>query len=58
MESDDQDQNQEEVIDNEIDPSAIQISPETVKLDIFQHMRSGLKYKDYNCYCENDLIIF
>ena len=55
MESDDQDQNQEEVIDNEIDPSAIQISPETVKLDIFQHMRSGLKYKDYNCYCENDL---
>ena len=57
MESDHDEQNQEEeeVIDNEINPSAIQVSPETVKLDIFQHMRSGLKYKDYNCYCENDI---
>ena len=55
MESD-QDQNQEEeVIENEIDPSSLQISPDTVKLDIFQHLRSGIKNRDFNCLCENDL---
>ena len=52
----DQDQNQEEeVIEQEIDPSSLQISPDTVKLDIFQHLRSGIKNKDFNFFCENDL---
>ena len=52
----DQDQDQEEeVIEHEIDPSSLQISPDTVKLDIFQHLRSGINNKDLNCFCENDL---
>ena len=51
----DQDQNQEEeIIEQEIDPTSIG-NQETVKLDIFQHMRIGLKNKEYNCLCENDL---
>ena len=28
---------------------------ETVKLDVFQHLRQGLGNKDNNCMCENDL---
>ena len=28
---------------------------EPVKLDIFQHMRIGVKNKEDNCFCENDL---
>ena len=28
---------------------------ETVKLDVFQHLRQGLGNKDNNCSCENDL---
>ena len=52
----DQDQDQEEeVIEHEIEPSSLQISPDTVKLDIFQHLRSGVNNKDLNCFCENDL---
>ena len=52
----DQDQNQdEEVMEQNIDPSELQIPSETVKLDIFQHMRIGIKNKDVNCLCENDL---
>ena len=54
MESD-QEQNQEEVIEHQIDPSSLQISPDTVKLDVFQHLRSGVSNKDFNCFCENDL---
>ena len=51
----DQDQNQEEeIIEQEIDPTSIG-NQETVKLDIFQHMRIGLKNKEYNCLCENDV---
>ena len=30
-------------------------SQEPVKLDIFQHMRIGIKNKEDNCLCENDL---
>ena len=30
-------------------------SQEPVKLDIFQHMRIGIKNRDENCFCENDL---
>ena len=52
----DQAQNQdEEVMEQNIDPSELQIPSETVKLDIFQHMRIGIKNKDVNCLCENDL---
>ena len=51
----DQDQNhEEEIIEQEIDPTSIG-NQETVKLDIFQHMRIGLKNKEYNCLCENDV---
>ena len=28
---------------------------EPVKLDIFQHMRIGIKNKEENCFCENDI---
>ena len=28
---------------------------ESVKLDIFQHMRIGIKNKEDNCSCENDI---
>ena len=48
-------EHEQEVIEQPVDQSVLQVSPETVKLDIFQHMRIGLKNKDYNCYCENDL---
>ena len=55
MESD-QDQNaEEEVIEAQIDPSSLQVSPDTVKLDIFQHMRIGVKNKEQNCFCESDI---
>ena len=30
-------------------------SQEPVKLDIFQHMRLGIKNKEDNCFCENDI---
>ena len=55
MDSDQDHNEEEEVIEQEIDPSAIGLSEETVKLDIFQHMRIGLKNQEYNCLCENDL---
>ena len=48
-------EHEQEVIEQPVDQSVLQVSPETVKLDIFQHMRIGLKNKDFNCYCENDL---
>ena len=55
MDSDEHDQNQhEEVIEAQIDPSALEVSPDTVRLDIFQHMRIGIKNKDSNCLCENN----
>ena len=50
-----QDHNQDEVIEQKYDLSDLDIPPETVRLDIFQHMRIGLKNKDLNCFCENDL---
>ncbi len=31
------------------------LTQEPVKLDIFQHMRIGIKNKEENCFCENDL---
>ena len=49
------DSDQEEVIEQNIDPSALQIPEETIKLDIYQHLRNGIKNKDLNCLCENDL---
>ena len=49
----DQEQNQDgEVIEQKIDPSEIQIPQETLKLDIYQHMRIGIKNKDLNCVCK------
>ena len=51
----DQEQNQEEVIEQNFDPSKLQMCSEAVKLDIFQHMRIGVKNKDMNCICENNL---
>ena len=55
MDSNEHDQNQhEEVIEAQIDPSALEVSPDTVRLDIFQHMRIGIKNKDSNCLCENN----
>jgi hypothetical protein len=30
-------------------------SQEPVKLDIFQHLRIGVKNREDNCFCENDL---
>ena len=30
-------------------------SQDPVKLDIFQHMRIGIKNKEENCFCENDI---
>jgi len=48
-------EHEQEVIEQPVDQSVLQVSPETVKLDIFQHMRIGLKNKDFNCDCENDL---
>ena len=30
-------------------------SQEPVKLDIFQHMKIGIKNKEENCFCENDI---
>ena len=53
MESD-SDQEQE-VVEQPDDQPEIQVSPETVQLDIFQHMRIGLKNKVQNCECQNDL---
>ena len=50
-----QDHNQDEVIEQKWDLSDLEIPPETVRLDIFQHMSTGLKNKDLNCLCENDL---
>ena len=58
MDSNDQEVDHEqdqEVIEQPINKSEIQISPETVKLDIFQHMRIGHKNEEYNCDCENEL---
>ena len=49
------DQNQEEIIEQNIDPSSLPIPEETIKLDIYQHMRNGIKNKDANCTCENEL---
>ena len=51
----DQEQNQEEVIEQNFDPSKLQMCSEAVKLDIFQHMRIGIKNKYMNCICENNL---
>jgi len=45
----------QEVIEQPINQSSLQVSPETVRLDIFQHMRIGIKNKEYNCLCENNL---
>ena len=47
--------NEQEVIEQPINQSSLQVSPETVRLDIFQHMRIGIKNRDYNCLCENHL---
>ena len=30
-------------------------SQDPIKLDIFQHMRIGIKNKEENCFCENDI---
>ena len=40
-----------------MEPKEIKNTPsqEPVKLDIFQHMRIGIKNKEDNCFCENDL---
>lgn len=46
---------EQEVIEQPINQSSLQVSPETVRLDIFQHMRIGIKNKEYNCLCENNL---
>ena len=51
----DQEQNQEEVMEKQIEPSELHIPQETVKLDVFQHMRIGAKNKDNNCCCQNDV---
>ena len=52
----DQEQNQDgEVIEQRIDPSELKIPEETLKIDIYQHMRNGVKNKNLNCLCENDL---
>ena len=51
----DSDNSNHEVIDQQGDPNELQISPETVQLDVFQHMRLGLKNIEQNCDCENDL---
>ena len=45
----------QEVIEQPINQSSLQVSPETVRLDIFQHMRIGIKNTNYNCLCENNL---
>ena len=55
MDSNEHDQNQqEEVIEAQIDPSVLEVSPETVRLDIYQHKRVGIKNKDSNCLCQNN----
>ena len=40
-----------------MEPKEIKNTPsqEPVKLDIFQHMRIGIKNKEENCFCENDI---
>jgi len=40
-----------------MEPKEVKNTPsqEPVKLDIFQHMRIGIKNKEDNCFCENDL---
>ena len=50
-----QNHDEEEIIEQKVDPSGLQIPKETVKIDIFQHMRLGIKNKDFNCLCENKL---
>ena len=52
---DSEDSDEQEVMEQDMDQEELQVSPETVKLDIFQHMRIGLKNKDVNCCCDNEL---
>ena len=52
---DSEDSDEQEVMEQDMDQEELQVSPETVKLDIFQHMRIGLKNKDINCCCDNEL---
>ena len=44
----------QEIIEPNVNKENLQISPETVRLDIYQHMRAGIKNKEYNCMCIND----
>ena len=44
----------QEVVEPNVNKENLQISPETVRLDIYQHMRAGIKNKEYNCMCIND----
>ena len=43
-----------EIIEQAVNPSDIK-TIDTVKLDIFQHMRSGLNNTIHNCACDNDI---
>ena len=43
------------LIEQQNQNEALHIPKETLKLDIFQHMKSGLNNKDKNCICENTL---
>ena len=44
---------QQEVVEQDLNKENLLISPETVKLDIYQHMRAGIKNKEFNCMCMN-----
>ena len=46
------DKNQE-LIEQPNEKYAPEIAKETIKLDIFQHIKIGLNHKDLNCQCEN-----
>ena len=48
-------ENEQDLIEQPNQNVPLEIPKETLKLDIFQHMKSGLNNKDKNCICENTL---
>ena len=46
-------QGDQEVVEQDLNKENLNLSPETVRLDIYQHMRTGIKNKEYNCMCIN-----
>ena len=48
-------ENDQELIEQPKSKSPPEIPKDTIKLDIFQHIKIGLNNKDINCQCENSL---